>query len=817
MFIGLSTRGLGAGVSGASGAFAAITALLQGMVVPVLYLLGAAGWGRILAGLVYRTQRHRTVGPDDRPPLWGHNASRHWIQLALGLGFMLLLSHLMGIAGLLTGNSHATLLAGWTPAVIGLVMLADQVTRGSLRPEAWPIAPTWIALCAPGIAVMFIAACSPPGWLWESEFGAYDVMSYHLQLPKEWATPSPLGVGSIWPVDHNVYSFLPSYLEAACLHLGAMTPRAVTMGTGQGLSASERLIGGEGIWILSCQFLHALIGLACAGLVGRTVVVMVGERAGEVGQRSHSQADDARSRRTSSATIAGFVAAAACVCLPWFVVVGSLAYNELAMLAAFAGAMLACVEPGIGRVARGAAVGFLVGIACSVKLTALMLVAPVAGLFLLACLPRRDWLAAILAGSIAGIVAMLPWLIRNAAACGNPVFPFAAGIFGGGHWSAEQLATYLHNHAPDVPLSGRLSLLFSTHGGANRTEARGLLHDQWAWTPAVTMATLLAGLPPARTRRWSFLLMLSLAGQAASWMLFTHLQSRFLLPMLVPMGLGIGVGAFAVLEHAREKGVRVAPEGERGHRRASGLVSNAGALLTRVLLALVPLSSGAWTIMVFLTQRSANPNAQLLAGPGVMTGCVLESSLLNLPPGERQRVLAEQVGPEALINLSLHPGLVMQAEPGAGASRSERVYLLGDGAPLYLLDATGGEGDAAQTDGRGAPVIYHTAWDRSPLGDAIRAGRLDNHDDPRAWTDLLMRQGIGYVLINLPELDRLIVKSGYYDRDVTIERIQRWLQPGSGVVLIRAWPEQGRMLYRLEQHERDTRGDSRQPYGASSR
>ena len=38
------------------------------------------------------------------------------------------------------------------------------------------------------------------------------------------------------------------------------------------------------------------------------------------------------------------------------------------------------------------------------------------------------------AGILAGIATIAPWLIRNWAACGNPVFPFASRLFGTGHW-----------------------------------------------------------------------------------------------------------------------------------------------------------------------------------------------------------------------------------------------------------------------------------------------------------------------------------------------------------------------------------------------
>jgi hypothetical protein len=73
------------------------------------------------------------------------------------------------------------------------------VVRGNLRPENWPVLPGWTVLGAPGLAVMLVAAASPPGVLWASEAGGYDVLSYH---PSVWnpafdVTPNDLVTGII--------------------------------------------------------------------------------------------------------------------------------------------------------------------------------------------------------------------------------------------------------------------------------------------------------------------------------------------------------------------------------------------------------------------------------------------------------------------------------------------------------------------------------------------------------------------------------------------------------------------------------------------
>jgi hypothetical protein len=43
-----------------------------------------------------------------------------------------------------------------------------------------------ILAAAPALAVLLLAACCPPGTLWRSEALGFDVLSYHLQLPREW-------------------------------------------------------------------------------------------------------------------------------------------------------------------------------------------------------------------------------------------------------------------------------------------------------------------------------------------------------------------------------------------------------------------------------------------------------------------------------------------------------------------------------------------------------------------------------------------------------------------------------------------------------
>lgn len=808
----------------AIGVLGAFNALLQCVVYPVAWVLGAVGLGRVVVGLARdggtEARRHEgrrgnvdefgqptppsqptpsgrgsRAGPLARPLRLGGGASV-WMQIPAGVGAMLLVSHLMGMAGLLSGDGRGALVWAWVPVAVGLVLLGDQLVRGPLRPEGWPVLPGGLFVGGPALGVVLVAVCSPPGWLWDSEYGAYDVMSYHLQLPKEWATDAPEGVGRLWPVEHNVYSFLPSYVEAAYLHLGAMMPAWPSMGTGVGVTGlggvAERLVGGEGAWLVACQLLHGLLGVLASVVVGRVVYVVV--RGAPEGGGALSGDDEEERARVARAM--GVVAGALHLSVPWVQVCASLAYNEMAVNVLFAGAALVCVRPGVGAVARGALVGGLVGVACSAKPTALFMVAPTVGLMLLAFVPRKRWAGAIGAGAALGVLLMLPWLVRNWLACGNPVFPFAVGVFGGGHWSAEQVSTYAASHGPDVGWADRFGLLVSG--------ARGLGHEQWAQGGVpiagligvvVTLALVRGGDGAgARARAFAWALAGGAAVMVAAWLALTHLQSRFFLPLAVSASMGVGVGGWSLWRalFARER-ARGGGGGPRGGGARRAVVLGLGAAVVML---------GVWSAVHFAGQRRNRPNVMLVAGSGATTGAGMEVLLADAPEGERRRIVAQSAAAEALVNLTLHPAMLgTSAFPGeggvVGADGSRefgRVYLLGDGAPLYFFGATGGAE---------AGVVYHTAWDRSPLGDAIRA----QPDEPAAWTAHLRGMGVEFVIVNFAELDRLITRSGYFDRAVTMERVGAWLADDGGrhgVRLLRTWPDVSlgvppvRALYWLE-------------------
>lgn len=684
--------------------------LVRAGAAPAAYLLGAFGLGRVFGPALLRA----------RDPLA--------LQLALGLALMLSLSHLLGWLGLFSGGAGP--LVALAPTGIGLVAVARQAVRalrsGPIRPTVpWPA-----ALTLPGAALMLVAACNPPGWLWDSEAGGFDALAYHLQLPREW-----LALGRLAPLEHNVYSFLPSYVEAAFAHLAAMSGAPAAPGPAGGAAG---LLTGDGSLLLSAQLLHAGLGLCSAVLIARAALVLAGRE--ELDRRG--------------AKLGASLAAAAFLSVPWVIVVGSLAYNELAVTALFAGALLAAADDQLRPTVRGALTGLLVGVACGAKPTALFFAGIPAGLVLLGLAPARAWLPIVAGGTVAGLAALSPWLIRNGVAAGNPLFPHLTDLLGTAHWTADQAERYAAATSFDGSLAERLGLLVRPGpAGPGVTDHRGLLHAQWSIFFPVAAACAAGLVWWRRTRRVGVLLGAGMVGSLVAWMFATHLQSRFLLPLAVPGAVSIGLATAAVVGQIK---------GRAAASPAALAVSS-----------LVVLWLAAASVLTFAGQRGGRPNQLLAAGPGARSGEIFRAPLAAATPAER-REFFESAPPEAFVNLALPPG--------------ETVYLLGDSTPLYFT----------------VPTLYHSTWDRSPLGEAMRR----HPGDPGAWTRELRERGVRFVLFNPSEIERLH-RSGaggpggsWYDPLVTTEAAAAWLS-GEGR-LVRRWSERGPFLFELAPTSRET-------------
>ncbi|HED53337.1 MAG TPA: hypothetical protein ENJ00_03950 [Phycisphaerales bacterium] len=604
----LASASVGRSPGFAAAALSAIYLLLSASYAPILYLVGALGFGVPL---------QRAIMP---------HAERFWaIRTGLGLAAMLTLTHLLGIFGVLDIRAIAIGLP-----VLGVVILVVHLARHPTETQdvraRWP----WLA-AMPAIGVLLVAACNPPGWLWASEFGGYDVLSYHLQLPREW-----LNLGQLWPVQHNVYSFLPSYIEGAYLHIAVVmdaTPGPSLDGT------PTDLIAGDGSILIAAQFLHVGLTLIAGLLIASATTALI-ERCGRM-----------------NASVVGALAGALAVATPWIIVTGSMAYNEMGLVALFAAAMLVALERDTKPWHSGLAAGILIGAACGCKPTAIFLAAPVVGITMLAANRPKYWPVVLGAAMLGGSAMLAPWFIRNWLACGNPVFPRMTGLFGSAHWSSEQVARFSNAHSFQGPFSEAMKLLIlpesSSTGMPNH---RGLMHAQWGIFAPVVLIAAVASVVSVHTRKWGSILTLGLASQILAWLVLTHIQSRFLIPLVVPgaMLFGLAISTFP---------------------------ARVGRIVPAAIGAAIVFAQSLITFNIFAHQRDSlgGANVPIAAGARFFTSAPDDiGSVSKLPP---------------------IPYLNTQLPIGS------RVLFVGSATPMYCS----------------RDLAYSTTWDTSPLVESARA------------------------------------------------------------------------------------------------
>jgi len=659
-----------------------------------------------------------------------------WIQAPLGVALLLVLAALLGRLGLL--GRPAVVPGAGTGAVgggaallvlLGLALAAPGVLRGLRRLPAVlrrPAGPTtWAGLAVlPALAVLLAASASAPGWLWASEFGGYDALSYHLQLPVEWSRAE--GVGRVVGLEHNVYSFLPSYAESAYLLLLELGGGAIDDG-------------------LAAQFLHAGTMLLAAAATGRL--------AWRLAARWTAPGDDDDGRPSAAPVLVGLLAAGLLLGTPWTIVAGSLAYNEGFCLLLLAGGLLVILGPerGLGAAPGrgGIALGMLAGAACGAKLTAAGFVA--LPLLVAAGLRtrRRGDAALVLVGLDATALAcLLPWLVSNALVAGNPVFPFLAGPLGAAHWSDAQVAAWNAAH-----LSGA-----SGAGGGHVA----VLVEAWRQLPAYGI-----GAPPPSGEpwapQWSILPWLALAGttlllaaprrrgaviplvgtivvQAAFWLAFTHVKSRFMLSAAPTLAV---LAALAVLP--------------RLESRPPGRTPAAAAGIGAILLAWCLLPAWIWW-----HERGGAP-AAAIAATDLLDGdawpAVLERG--DLPAAERA-VLLDAAPPAYWTRLGLGPGV--------------GVLMAGEAAPWHH---------------RGARFEYATVWDRGRLSDWMALHR----DDPAAARRSATSGEITHVLLDEAMLANWHTR-GWGDPTLEPAAVRAFL--ASVATEIRRFPARGQSLWRID-------------------
>ena len=434
----------------------------------------------------------------------GRGVNAYALASAFGIAIQLVADQWLGSLGLLglLGGLIAVgiLIPGWIFA-LRFIFGARELQPQEIANNFW----WWPAL--PAVAALLISASVSPGIMWSTEFGGYDALEYHLQAPKEW-----LAVGAIRPLEFLAYSGMPNFVEGGFLHL---------------MSASSDARDG----VVACQLLHASMLLVAAFVLADTAVLLarrlkINEHVAQVG------------------------ALCAMLATPWTIVVGSLAYSESGILLAFAAILNVVARESVSRLWGGLMLGVLVAVVVGSKASSIILVVPAVLAWWALGNDRElmNW-KSIAWSALALTIGLAPWLARNWYYTGAPFFPLASNLLGLGWWSTEQSMRWNQAHASDASVMQRAHALWTQLFifGVGENPTRG---EPWKWfwgpLPWIAACSVVVLTFRRATRSMSLALTLSVAIIVLGWMFATHLQSRFLIPLVIPFALMCGLASALV-------------------------------------------------------------------------------------------------------------------------------------------------------------------------------------------------------------------------------------------------------------------------------
>ncbi len=725
--------------------------------VAVLWWAGAIGFGLPLVRWAEAAKREA----------YPHDASRDHtsadtiaLAIPVGLAAMLALDALIGTLG---GLMVARGLLAWALPAVGVFAGIRTLRQAPLvlthaRTERTPflIRVAFIGMYAVLAALLLVAATAAPGWLWSSEFGGYDAQSYHLPLAIAWTQPG----SSVWPVEGNVYSALPSFVEAAFAHLIVLR--------GDQISAA-----------IACQWWAAIATLLGAFVVARLARHILGE--------ATDSPDNSTSALVSPTIV--WVASIAFLATPWIVVVGTLAYNDIVPVVALAGGWLLVVSARrvSGRTAAReepsprtldwrsiTLLALIVASATGAKPTAFFFTAlPLAVIALIEVSPRV--VRHVPLAAAVGLIVLAPWLVRNWLTYENPVFPFASGIFGLGPWSAEQHAIFASAHSPDRPFVERLPLLWSEwagYGFASRVDGAAELFPQWSGLPILGLIGLIAlavrrenshaqtsnsqasNSGASNTARAARAGLAAIATVLIAWLLLTHLKSRFLITTAVPLSIGVaGFVAFAARLFSR-----------RSDSSREDAVPATLAVMVAGLLAIAPIAN-------YLREPAKNvgSNGERLRAPSLSIGSIpvqtgeavarlLADADAKGDTATRNAILQQVASPFA-VNYLLPP--------------DARIVGIGFSTPFYMR----------------RPITATTVWDRGPVD--IVAERAP--DAPATWGSLLRQRGFTHALIDPTMLQNWAAKGWLNPQLAQAD----WVEPFGASNRLIARTVDGKVLFEL--------------------
>ncbi|HEY0981410.1 hypothetical protein [Schlesneria sp.] len=472
-------------------------------------------------------------------PLRG--AEQLYFACSLGLSLLSLVTLLLGLAGGLSqGPFGALLLISIGIAVVvhrrfSVTTDAAASEASARKRETGAAGVCWtcrivVLLLIPFVFVQLLGAMTP-----QTDF---DVVEYHLGGPKEWFLQ-----GGISRLPHNIYTNFPFLTEMLIL--------------------DGMVVCGDWRW-------GALAGQAVlAGFAPLTALGLY-----------------AAGRRWFSSQ-AGCIAALVYLTSPWTYRISIIAYAEGGLACYLFAALFAGLRVGEEWAAAGndrksvprgllLLCGALAGSAMACKYTGLTsVVIPVSLLMLWIFLSRpgipssqggRHFPQAVLALMLFGAgvaVTVGPWLLKNAVATGNPVYPLAYRVFGGKDRDEELDLKWRQGHAAKTYASWgeRLSDLPVKLSDV-------MANNDWHSPLMFGLAPLSiwwlrrrrdrAPVDAANPRQGSDIviaLWLYVAWQFATWWLLTHHIDRFYVPMFSVVALLAGIGmTWPVLagEHAKK-------------------------------------------------------------------------------------------------------------------------------------------------------------------------------------------------------------------------------------------------------------------------
>ena len=431
---------------------------------------------------------------------------------ALGLGVESLLVLFLGLGGAMN-RVVAVAMVGVGLALFFWIIPSLLRRRAVSDADSW----SWLwVLAMPALGFALACALLPPGLLWGShEPNGYDVVEYHLQVPREWYES-----GRIRPLAHNVFSHFPLGVEVHYL-------------------LAMHLRGGPWAGMYVAQLMHV-------AFVAVSVVAVYGV---------------ARELRARHAVVGALAAAIS----PWLILLAPIAYNEGGLLLygtlAIGLTLVAMRSPTPLRMI--ALAGAMAGFASGTKLTAVPTVLFAVPVAMIVCaflpLPAREGrgeealsdgsrstpmpassppstggrggrsralVTAALFVAVA-VVVVSPWLLRGLAWTGNPVFPEATRLLGHGHFSEAQAERWQYAHAPREDQRAPTARLDAF--------AKQVLLDWRFGYFLLPLGIAAAGLEWQQRETWCVLLILLLL--TTVWLVFTHLQGRFFVLAIPLVGL----------------------------------------------------------------------------------------------------------------------------------------------------------------------------------------------------------------------------------------------------------------------------------------